>query len=178
MAQTNNSYLADKVAIRANHLPDGNVTVLDCYGGSGKVWEGVRRKTGKKITVLPIDIIDYGMFHLPGDNRAYLGSVDLGRFNVIDLDAYGIPYEQLRSVFMRGFSGMVFVTFIRSVVGCISHGLLQDVGFSKAMIEKAPTLAYRRGWDLFLDWLAGNGVEEIWHRSKHGKHYLAFQMNG
>jgi hypothetical protein len=178
MVQTNNSYLADKVALRANHLPPDPVRVLDCFGGSGLIWTAVQKKTGRRIAVLPIDIIDYGGFYLPGDNRSYLDSIDLSRFNVIDLDAYGIPYEQLASVFGRGFQGVVFVTFIQSVMGCINHGLLRDVGFTNAMIEKAPATLYRRGWEHFQNWLALKGVREIWHRSKHGKHYLAFQMDG
>lgn len=178
MAQTNNSYLADKVALRVNHLPDDPVRVLDCFGGTGLIWTAVQRKTGRKVAVLPIDIIDYGGFHLPGDNRSYLDSIDLTRFNVIDLDAYGIPYEQLRSIFAQGFSGMVFVTFTRVAWGIVSHGLLRDIGFTDAMIEKTPVTVSRQGWQHFQNWLALNGIDRGWHRSKHGKHYLAFQMNG
>lgn len=178
MAQTDNSYLADKVALRMNHLPSDPVRVLDCYGGRGIVWAAVQKLTGRRIEVLPIDIIDHGVFHLPGDNRSYLDSIDLGRFNVIDLDAYGIPYDQLASVFRRGFEGVVFVTFIQSVMGQVNHGLLRDMGFTALMIEKAPTTVCRRGWQHFLAWLALKGIEDLWHRSKHGKHYLAFELHG
>ncbi len=172
--ETDNSYLSDKVALRLGHLPPGYpLRVLDCYGGSGKIWAGVKKLSGRDIRILPIDIKDYG-FHLPGDNRAYLGSIDLGRFDVIDLDAYGVPYEQIKDIFDRGYSGIVFVTFNQSVYGQMPHGLLRDVGFSDSMISKIPTLFAKRGWFYFLTWLGKNGITQIWHRSKNRKHYLGF----
>jgi len=174
--KTVHSYFADKVALRAGHLPVDPVKVLDCYAGRGMVWAAVQKVTERKISVLPIDIADYGVFHLPGDNRAYLDSIDLSRFNVIDLDVYGVPYEQLRSIFNRGFDGTVFVTFVQTIVGVMNRGLLYEVGFTEDMVKKIRTLFFRRGWQYFLDWLAMNGVEQIWHRSKDRKHYLAFQL--
>lgn len=177
MVRTNNSYLADKVALRCNHLPsDDQIRVLDCYGGAGLIWSAVRKLSNRDIAVLPIDVMDYGDFRLPGDNRSYLSSIDLARFNVVDLDAYGIPADQLATLFDRGFSGVVFVTFIQSVVGAIPHRILTDIGFSKTMIRKSPAVFSCRGWYYFLDWLALNGVDRIWHRSKARKHYLVFNL--
>lgn len=102
--KTNNSYLADKARLRLNNLPD-DPSVLDCYGGAGLVWEAVKRMYGKPIKYLSIDKIDYGIgFYLPGDNMKYLGSMDLSPYNIIDLDAYGCPYGQLKTLFERGYS--------------------------------------------------------------------------
>ncbi len=119
--KTNNSYLADKVALRVAHLPDREVLrVMDCYAGSGVVWSAVKKLTGRRIAVLPIDIsADVDGFHLAGDNKQYLETMDLSRFDVIDLDAYGVPYDQLKIVLDRGFHGTVFVTFIQSVFGTV-----------------------------------------------------------
>jgi len=175
MAQTDNSYLADKAALRAGHLPESDeISVLDCYGGSGKVWKAVGRLVEKNIRVLPIEIKDYGWFHLPGDNMKYLGSMDLSKFNVIDMDAYGIPYEQLKEIFDRGYKGTVFVTFIQSIFGSVNHEMLIDVGFTKDQIKKIPTLFGKRGWEYFLEWLGLHGVEKIWHRCHARKHYIGF----
>lgn len=177
MAQTNNSYLADKVALRAGHLPAGeHLRVLDCYGGEGKIWAAVKRLTGRRITVLPIDLREYedNAFYLPGDNRAYLQSLDLHRFDVIDLDAYGVPFDQLEQVFESGFQGVVFVTFIQSIMGRLPTGLLEAVGFTHEMVEKCPTLFGKSGWKYFLEYLSRRGVKRIWHRSHARKHYLGF----
>lgn len=100
MAQTDNTYLADKVMLRVGHLPTNEpLRVLDCYGGKGLVWAGVKQVTKRKIMRLPIDIKKDMGFALPGHNQIYLESLDLTRFDAIDLDAYGIPYDQLKQVF-------------------------------------------------------------------------------
>lgn len=174
MVQTDNTYLADKVMLRAGHLPEKKtIRVLDAYGGKGLVWAGVEKITGRKIFVLPIDLKKIG-FALPGDNRIYLESLDLNRFDVIDLDAYGVPYDQLKIVFDNGYKGHVFVTFIQSVMGTISYSLLEEIGFTKKMIKKCPTVFGQSGWQYFLEFLALRGVSRIWHRSRGRKHYLYF----
>jgi hypothetical protein len=172
--KTNNTYLADRVALRAGHLPKGDIYVLDCFAGKGLIWRAVQELTGRRIDTLPIDVNPDSGFRLPGDNKAYLDTLDLETFNVIDLDAYGVPYEQLRIVFDREYHGAVFVTFIQSIYGQMPIGLLEDVGFSRDMIEKIPTLFGERGWDYFLEWLALRGIKKLWHRSHSRKHYLFF----
>ncbi|MFA5420332.1 MAG: hypothetical protein WC341_17900 [Bacteroidales bacterium] len=179
MAQTNNSYLADKVALRINHLPDGNLKVLECYGGEGKIWKAVRKITGRKIITLSIEIEndndDLG-FYLPGDNRAYLETLDLKKFDVIDLDAYGVPFDQMEQVFKSGYHGVVFVTFIQSVMGMMPVGLLHAIGFKEEMIKKCPTLFWKLGWKYFQEYLSLRGVTKIWHRSHARKHYICFEI--
>lgn len=178
MAQTkvNNSFLKDKIALRINHLPDGDLRVLDCFAGSGLIWQAIARALPERsIKVLPIDTQPYdGAFRLPGDNRRYLSELDLSRFNVIDLDAYGVPIEQLETIFERGYNGVVFVTFIQSAYGTMPYAALQAIGFSESQIEKCPTLFSERGWKYFREYLALRGVRRIVHRSRERKHYLAF----
>lgn len=181
MVQTNNSFLADKVALRAGHLPvDGAIRVLDCFGGEGKIWKAVRKITGRKIVVLPIDIHSYDdvSFSLPGDNRAYLDTLDLKKFNVIDLDAYGIPFEQLETVLRSDFNGTIFVTFIQTLFGALPYGLLCAVGFNEEMVKKCPTLFSKSGWKYFLEYLAGKWITQIWHRQHARKHYIGFNYAG
>lgn len=175
--KTDNSYERDKAALRVSMLPDGEVSVLDCYAGRGVVWKAVEKLSGRKIKRLPIDIRadDIG-FHLPGSNVGWLKSIDLRKYTIVDLDAYGVPYEQLQILFDRRYSGLVFVTFIQSVMGRMPSGLLESVGFSRTQIEKAPTLLGHRGWQYFLQYLALNGVSQITHRSAKRKHYLGFQL--
>lgn len=178
MAQTNNSFLADKVALRAYHLPDGEeLNILDCYAGKGLIWEAVKKLTGRKINVLSIERGDYeeDWLYLPGDNLSYLRYMDLSKFDVIDLDAYGIPFLQLEEVFGQNFDGVVFVTFIQSLMGGVPYKLLETVGFNREMIETCPTVFFKNGWAYFLDYLYLRGVRSIWHRSHDRKHYLGFR---
>lgn len=190
MAQTTektfNSYLADKVWLRARNIPKGEVNVLDCFAGKGTIWRAVQLVTGREINVLPIDTTNSdGFFYLPGDNRSFLSIIDLSRFNVVDLDAYGIPYDQLKILFDRKYKGLVFVTFIQTGWGGMPWGLLTDLGFTRAMIEKIPTLFAQRasgiGWGFFKEWMAGHGVKSIRVRSGAAghshRHYLFFKMD-
>ncbi len=180
MARTKvaNSFLADKVYLRADHLPEGEVTVLDCYAGQGLIWRGVAHVTGRRIRRLPIEMTASAEFHLPGDNRAYLGTIDLARFNVVDLDAYGVPYEQLRLLFKRGYRGTVFATFIQIGWSSLPHAMLLDLGFTDEMIMCSPVLCSKSSWEHFLEWLALRGVPHVWHRTHERKHYMAFTLNG
>ena len=176
--KTNNSYLSDKVALRANHLPAGReLYILDCYAGKGLIWAAVKELTGRKIVTLPIEISkekDVG-FHLPGDNREYLDTLDLDQFDAIDLDSPNIPYQQLKTIFLREYKGSVFVTF-QNTFGKVPYGLLEDIGFQRPMIEKLPELFNDRCWSYFLEWLALQGVKVVYYRSKMKKHYLYFNL--
>jgi len=125
--KTDNDFYKDKVMLRANHLPHGDLRVLDCFAGKGVIWRGVQYCTGRRISVLPIDSRFDVFSVLHGDNVDYLYSLDLSRFNIIDLDAYGIPYRQLKALFTRGYSGTVFVTFIQTAMGGIPFGLLEEI---------------------------------------------------
>lgn len=176
--KTDNSYLGDKVYLRANHLPNDDIILLDAYAGLGHIWQGVSNVTGRKINRLAIDKKRTIGFHLPGDNLAYLPSMDLTRFNAIDLDAYGVPYPQIEIVFQSKFSGWVYVTFIQSIFGGLPTDFLVQCGFTKAMIKKSPSLVYRRGFEYFLEYLASRGVEKVFHRSVSRKHYVAMFVNG
>jgi hypothetical protein len=179
LTKTDNAYLRDKLQLRADHLPSGDIRVLDCFCGKGILWAGVEKMTNRKITTLPIDTRDdIDFFHLAGNNSDFLTTLNLSKFNVIDLDAYGVPYEQLKIIFERGYQGTVFVTFIQSIMGIMPMRLFQDVGFSEEMIKKSPTLFCKRGWEYFLQWLAAHGVTEIYHRSHARKHYLGFNCAG
>ena len=175
--KTDHSYFSDKVQLRINHLPDDPV-VLDCYAGSGIIWRFVTGITAKKIKRLPIEQKNVSGFHLPGNNLAYLDALDLSEFNVIDLDAYGVPYRQLKSIFNTSFCGVIFVTFVQSLYGAVDHDMLQGYGFPKVMIRQVPTLFYKLGFDAFKNFLAKNGVEKIYLRESGKKRYLAFNWAG
>lgn len=175
--KTDNSFLRDKVQLRVNNLPPGDLRVLDCYSGKGLIWAAVQRLTGRKITVLPIDKRgDKDDFHLPGDNLAYLETLDLSKFNVVDLDAYGVPFEQIECLVRRRYQGTVFVTAIQSVMGRLPNAMLEAVGFTAAQIDKAPTLLCKRGFEYMLQYLASIGVSRIRHRSVARKHYFVMEM--
>lgn len=177
--KTDNHYTADKVAIRADFLPEKNeIKVLDCYGGKGIIWAAVQKKTNKRIIRHAIDKRnDISYFHFHGDNLKIMSSLDLCDYDIIDLDAYGIPADQIDVVLNSGFKGLVFVTAIQTMHGGLPNKILIDLGFSHEMIKKSPSLFGRRGWQYLLEWLGLKGIKKIHHRSRDRKHYFYFNTN-
>src|SRR3954465_4124097 len=96
--QTDNSYLEGKVQDRLaslQHITKDTVTVLEAFGGDGIIWSLVKERTDKKISVLRIDKKQNKRgIYLKGDNLKFLKSIDISGFDIIDLDAYGSPYNQ------------------------------------------------------------------------------------
>jgi hypothetical protein len=178
MAGTDNSLLGYKVWLRADHLPQEPITVLDCFGGYGVVWDCVKRVARRAdIKRLAIDK-EKRKGAVRGDNRKWLEGLDVSAFNVIDLDAYGIPFDQVNTLFSKGYKGTVFFTFIQSVMGKMPTKLLKANGITDEMRKACPTLFGQIGWQLWLDWLAIKGVRQVFHRSKDRKHYGGFVLTG
>lgn len=180
--RTDNSFFETKVKLRIDNLPAGACSVLDCFGGTGRIWETIKkRKPDRKINVLRIEQ-KKGQpgIYLCGDNRKFLGELDLARFNIIDLDAYGVPYEQLEIVFKRKITRrtVVFVTFIQTLFGELPKGMLNALGFTRAMTKKCHALFNRNGIDKLKQYLALNGVREIriYSDTSKRKNYLCFKL--
>lgn len=181
-ARTDNSYFETKVKLRQDNLPKGRCRVLDCFGGTGRIWDTIRRRNPKKkIKVLRIERErGKGGVYLLGDNSKFLQSLNPDQFDVIDLDSYGVPYKQLNWLFeaAHGRPTTIFVTFIQSIYGCLPTGFLADLGYSRTMVRKCPALFNRNGLEKLKLYLADKGVKEIKHYSDHSgqKHYLYFQI--
>jgi hypothetical protein len=115
--KTNNDADAflSKVQLRLNSLPKKDtVKVLECYAGEGKLWKSVKSKSDKNISITPIDIKSYeGKLNLKGDNIKYLKTIDLSKYDIVDLDAYGFPFAQIKTLFDREYKGIVHVTAIQ-----------------------------------------------------------------
>ena len=154
-------------------MPEGPIRVLDAFGGFGVVWAEVSKRSGRSVERIGIDK-ERRPGCLCGDNRKWMQSMDLAKFSVIDLDAYGSPFDQVSILFDRGYKGVVFFTFIQTGLGGCPSRLLRASGITRKMQFSCITLFGRVAWSLFLDWLSNNGVRQVWHRSKDRKHYGCF----
>lgn len=178
-AQTDNSYFSDKVLLRLKHLPRNDiVSVLDCFHATGSIWNEVRKWSDKKIRVDGIDVKhNRRRGTLRGLSEKFLSSLDLTRYDIIDLDAYGWPVEQLELLFKSGWKGHVFVTMCHPNIGItIPDIVLRASGYSKNMSRKAPALFGTKHLEKLLNYLAHNGIEEVWHRSSVNQHYMFFRI--
>lgn len=140
------------------------------------MWDCVRKTSGRTdIKRLAIDK-EKRKCAVRGDNRKWLSGIDVSAFNVIDLDAYGVPFDQVNILFEKKYKGIVFFTFIQSSMGMLPYKLLMVNGINKDMTKMCPTLFGQIGWQLWLDWLGMNGVKQVRHRSKDRKHYGFFVL--
>lgn len=179
-AQTDNSFLDIKIQLRADYLPNKkNISVLDCYSGNGTIWTIIKSRFPDRtfeIVRLEKKITADGIY-LNVDNEKYLASIELNDFDIIDLDAYGVPYKQLKILFQKGYKGIVFVTFIQSGMGRLPNGLLYDLGYSKQMVKKIPTLFSKNGLEKFKNFLWLNGIKRINYYQVLRKTYLHFNIH-
>ena len=176
--QTDHSFLADKIALRLSMLPNKKaLNVIDAYSGWGSIWNNIQKKHDGKIKITKIDKEQKDdTFVLLGDNRKFLASLPLSKYDIIDLDAYGVPYHQLKILLERKFKGIVFVTFIQSVMGQLPYEFLNDLGYTDTMIKKCQTLFNRNGYKKLLQWLGNNGIDRITIRKDSRKCYLGFNL--
>lgn len=83
---------------------------------------------------------------LRGDNRRLLRSLDLSRFDLIDLDDYGIPAEQLAIVAERAPGTPVLVTVICQGNTPVPHLICRKLGIPVEWARRSPMAVRRLGW--------------------------------
>jgi hypothetical protein len=181
LTKTNNSFLAEKIRVRLHSLSQINrptLRILEAYRGESLLWPEVQKHTDKKIELVGIDIKgDYKGAYLKGDNVKFLLSMNLDGYDIIDLDAYGVPYQQLKAIIQKGYSGVVHCTFIQSMYGGLPRGMLGQLGYSHAMVRKIPTLFIRDGVEKFKQFLSLYGVNKITGYFIGRKNYFYFALN-
>jgi len=165
-----------KVSLRSETVKD-NQNILDCFSGHGHIWNEVRKQTGLELIITSIDTRnDKSSVYLKGDNIKFLKAMDLGQYDVIDLDSYGIPFQQLEVIFAKKYKGIIHITFIQSSMGRLNNGLLTSLGYTKNMIKKCPTLFSKNGYDKFKYYLANHSILRVNELSLKKKHYLYFKL--
>jgi hypothetical protein len=179
MKKTDNSYFKEKLNLRMESLPDKeSIYILDCFSGTGSLWKEVQKNTKKTLKVLPIEI-EKGKNKkaLSGNNLKYLKILDLNKFDIIDLDSYGIPYEQLDIIFSKNYKGIVHVTAIQSGMGQLPHGLLISIGYTYDMIKKIKSIFNVNGLKKLENYLYLNGIRSITGYFIDRKSYFYFNIN-
>ena len=157
-----NKRLPSKVRLRLDAIRDlDEISVLDCFSGQGLVWDAVRKLSDRKIPVLGIDNADsVNQAHLHGDSLTILQSLDLSRFNLIDIDSYGSPVPHLEHLHTAGYHGRVVITYnLISTFATINTALLKRLGYP-SFDQKHLNIA--KHFDLLvLEYLASLGVSSF-----------------
>jgi len=157
------------VDLRLRALPPGKktVTVLDAFSADGRLWHEVQRRTKARLSVTRIERKgDKAGVYMKGDNRAYLKGMNTRQYDIIDLDAFGIPYDQLEILWPKLTANQTIVfTYIQGF-GQLPKGMLMQLGITPAMYKKVPILFCKNGFEKLKAYLSLHRVREV--------HYLQF----
>jgi len=134
-----------------------SVYVLDAFAGQGLVWKEVaRQRPNIEIVTLGIEKRKYiNPDVIMGDNRKAMKGMDLTVFDIIDLDAFGCPWEQLAICAAQAPNVPVVLTHISVTLGPVPKGLLKAAGLPAAWYESmgVPQALYGRlrwhWWEVF-----------------------------
>lgn len=139
---TDNSHFAQKADMRLTFLRDvgwPELGVLDLCAGASKLW-GHLAGALPVARYLPCDRKPRTALAIKGEARDLVRSLDLAKFNVIDIDTYGEPWEVLEPLLPR---------LEREVVIFLTHGHLG--------LSVTPSHAARRAAGLPVEWDAPLG---------------------
>jgi hypothetical protein len=138
---------------------DQSLRILDAYAGAGRLWRAASRHYPGQLEVLGVDMRRFRTA-IKADNRRVLASIDLARFDLIDLDAYGIPAEQADILGRRGYRGPVIWTVIQKMFAVMPATVTDAEGIPREWRQICPTLfseyyvdSLARRWCAFLDGL-------------------------
>lgn len=179
--KTNNdlSLIEQKILLRLESLPEkDNIKILEAFGGEGVLWNEVKKRTDKKLSILSIDKNEYKKVNLKGDNLKFLKSFDLSHFDIIDLDSYGSPSNQLEILRQKNYKGIIHCTFIQTMMGRINNNILLSCGYTESMINKCQTIFSKNGISKLLYFIAIKfEVSKFRIVKNNNKNYFYFVVN-
>jgi hypothetical protein len=131
--KADNSHSGAKIALRlalVDNLKKDRLKVLDAYSGTGFLWKQIRAaRPDVEFVMTNIEKKKNGRLDaIHGDNVRIMPSLPLAEFDIIDLDAYGVPTEQLAIVAEAAPHVPVLVTCISASVGTVPHRMLDALG--------------------------------------------------
>jgi len=176
--KTDNDNLSKKLAIRMFAIDAlknrgvNDIRVLDCFAGDGKLWHLLKKEYGDSLQHVGIDTkTKHGAKYI-GDNRKYLKYLSIDDFDLIDIDAYGVPYEQLRIISKRRYKGIIVGTFIQCLYGGLPYAMLEELGYSRKMVRKITKLFFAGGWKKWSSYLKSIGYDFVHVYHCANKHYF------
>ena len=130
---TENSHFWTKIRVRkeaVERVDKDQIHVLDAFAGQGLVWREMQNQfPDRRFTVLGIDKKKYHDVNvIMGENVKVMKGLDLSDFDLIDLDAFGCPAEQLAICARKALTVPVVTTHISVTLGPVPKELLQAGG--------------------------------------------------
>ena len=177
--QTDHSYFHAKKQLRLHFLPrKKRLRILDCFAGQQKLWNAIQdERPNIKFDIDRIEKRTMDGIYMRGDTRKYLPTIDLTKYDIIDLASYGQPIDQLAMILQRSKGRHIFITFIQSDMGQLSYRMLKELGYTYGMIQKCPLLFSKDGHQKFFQWLALHSIDKVNYILKKNKLYCHIYSN-
>jgi len=145
--KTNNAKTNVKQIIRQSAFDsiDGERNTLEVFCGAGEMHKLVWHKSDMYTGIDKVKFFD-DRHTICGDARKALRLVDISKFNIFDIDAYGSPYEILRDILplVGDHSKISFVltdgTNMDLKLGRISKGMRFFTGIDFHIVKRAHVL--------------------------------------
>ena len=182
MIKTNNDkkIIEAKIQLRLMSLPknQNQVSILECFAGEGILWNEVKKRTKKQLKILSIDKNNYQKISLKGDNIRFLKSLDLTKYQIIDLDAWGCPANQLQVLFEKKYKGIVICSFVQPKLRAINKIVQLNSGYTNKMIKEASFLCRKNGLEQMLFFIKTKfKVNKVKIANYKQKYYFYFTIN-
>jgi len=178
--KTLNSFPENKINIRLeaiSKIKKDEIYVLDCFHGYGNLWGNVQKLTEKKIILLGLEIDQEkkSKFNVVyGDNKKIIPSIDVSKYDIIDVDAFGDAYSYIKKIYQLVSDGTIIIyTHITVNMGSMNNDVVKDV-IGLNIYKKCKTIFRSRFVDIFEAALYGLGVREVVQMQKNNKIYGYF----
>ena len=175
--KTDNKSIANKIFIRKEAIKSlKEIRVLDLFAGRNVLWNNIHIDK-----YFGIDIEANKGKNLNADTRLAIDNLNLGEFNVIDCDSYGIAFDLYKKLLTRkdiNNGTIIIYTAITNEFTKIQNCAKDELNF-RHFYDKAPSLFNARAIEFFYEFLSEYGMEEVNYysiRDKFNKHYGYFTI--
>ena len=173
--KTDNAHIESKINLRklATQGLD-ELRVLDLFAGENKLWSSF-----EKARYYGVEKVKGKGANLHTDNIRVIQSLDLSDFNVIDVDSYGIPANQIYELYQNDTlqKGTVIIyTCITNKMSGLNKCIL-DLFHLRDIYAKSKTMINGYAVDLFYGLLYSLGIRKVCEyeiKSTYEKHYGFF----
>ena len=173
--KTDNTSIKSKINLRRLAVAGlDEIRVLDLFAGENRLWESF-----KKARYYGVEKVKGKGRNLTTDNIRAIQSLDLSAFNVIDVDSYGIPANQIYELYQNGTmqDGTVVVyTCITNKMSGLNRCIL-DMFNLRAIFKKSKTMLTGQAVEMFYGMLYSLGVRKVCEyeiKQEYEKHYGFF----
>ena len=177
LTKTDNANIESKINLRRLATAKLNeLRVLDLFAGENKLWASF-----KKARYFGVEKVKGKGKNLNTDNIRVIQSLDLSEFNVIDVDSYGIPANQIYELYQNDTlqkGTIIIYTCITNKMSWLNKRIFEMFNLHN-IYAKSKTMINGYAVDLFHGMLYNLGVRDVTEyqiHSRYEKYYGFFEV--